>query len=54
MFDALSEKTQLILLLIGIAILFGAVLWNSSRNKRKLYNRDAKNFRKNYFKKKKR
>jgi len=53
MFDALSEETQLVLVVIGIALLFVIVRWNSGRNKKKLYNRDTRDFRKNYFKKKK-
>jgi len=52
MFESISEETQLILVLIGIALLFFVVRWNSARNKRKLYNRDKRDFRKNYFKKK--
>lgn len=54
MFDSLSEENQIILAIIGIAILFAIVMWNSKRNKKKLYNRDGRDFRKNYFKKKKR
>ncbi|WP_298313415.1 hypothetical protein [uncultured Aquimarina sp.] len=53
MFDTLSEETQLVLVVIGIALLFFVVRWNSGRNKNKLYNRDKRDFRKNYFKKKK-
>lgn len=53
MFDFLSEETQLILLVIAIAILFIVVMWNTKRNKQKLYNREQRQFRKNYLKKKK-
>jgi len=53
MFDALSEETQLVIVVIGIALLFVIVRWNSARNKKKLYNRDTRDFRKNYFNKKK-
>ncbi len=53
MFDSLSEETQLILMVIGIAILFIAVSWNTKRNKRSLYDRGKRNFRKNYMEKKK-
>ncbi len=53
MSDALSEETQLILVIIIIAILFIVISWNNKRNKSKLYNRDKRNFRKNYLKKKK-
>lgn len=51
MFNALSEETQLTLVIIGIALLFIIVIWNSKRNKKKLYSRDQRNFRKNYQKK---
>ncbi|MEB3344530.1 hypothetical protein U6A24_03605 [Aquimarina gracilis] len=53
MFDSLSEETQVILIIIGIAILFLAVSFNTKRNKRRLYDRDKRNFRKNYMNKKK-
>ncbi len=53
MFNSLSEETQLILLVIGIAILFAIVSWNHKRNKQKLYDRDKRNFRKNYHNRKK-
>ncbi len=52
MFDVFSEETQLVVVIIGIALLFFIVRWNSGRNKRKLYNRDKRDFRKNYLKKK--
>ena len=54
MFSSISEETQLILSIIGIAILFVLVMWNSKRNNRKLYGRNKRDFRKNYFEKKKR
>lgn len=54
MLNTLSEENQLIIAIIGIAILFAIVLWNSKRNSSKLYHRDQRNFKKNYFKKKKR
>ncbi|WP_164914169.1 hypothetical protein [Aquimarina sediminis] len=53
MLEALSEETQLILMVIAIAILFVFVSLNTKKNKNKLYNRDERNYRKNYFKKKK-
>ncbi|WP_167571735.1 MULTISPECIES: hypothetical protein [Aquimarina] len=53
MLDALSEETQLILVVIIIAVLFIIISWNTKRNKSKLYDRDKRNFRKNYLKKKK-
>lgn len=52
MFDTISEETQLILTVIVIAVLFVLVTWNTKRNKNKLYNRNERNYRKNYFKKK--
>ncbi len=52
MFDSLSEETQLILMVIGIAILFVLVSWNTKRNKNKLYGRGKRNFKNNYLKKK--
>ncbi len=53
MFDSLSEETQIILMIVGIAVLFIAVSWNTKRNKRRLYDRGKRNFRKNYMEKKK-
>jgi len=53
MFDALSEETQLVVVIIGIALLFFIVRWNSGRNKKKLYDRSGRDFRKNYLKKRK-
>ncbi len=52
MFDSLPEETQLILMVVGIAVLFALVSWNTKRNKSKLYGRDKRNFKKNYLKKK--
>ncbi|WP_158447887.1 hypothetical protein [Aquimarina longa] len=53
MLEALSEENQLILMILGIAILFIAVSWNTKRNKNKLYNRKDRSYKKNYFEKKK-
>ncbi|WP_161634404.1 hypothetical protein [Aquimarina pacifica] len=53
MFDSLSEEMQLILMIIGIAVLFVAVSWNTKRNKNKLYHRGKRNFKNNYLAKKK-
>lgn len=47
----LSEETQLILLIIAIAILFILVLFNNKRNTKIRYDRDKRNFNKNYYKK---
>ncbi len=53
MFDSLSEETQLIVMVIGIAILFILVSLNTKRNKGKLYDRKKRNFKRNYYTKKK-
>ncbi len=52
MFDSLSEETQLILMIVGMAVLFILVSWNTKRNKNKLYDRRKRSFKKNYFDKK--
>ena len=49
----LSEETQLIFLVVVIAVLFVLVLLNNKRNKKLRYDRDKRHFTKNYFKKKK-
>lgn len=48
----LSEETQLVLLIIAIAILFILVILNNKRNKKLRYDRDKRHFNKNYYKKK--
>ncbi len=48
----LSEETQLIFLIIAIALLFVLVLFNNKRNKKLRYDRDKRFFNKNYYKKK--
>lgn len=53
MLDSLSVATQLILTIIGIAILFFLVFANNRRNKRKEQLRKQRNFQKNYTEKKK-
>lgn len=52
--DNFSELTQLIIVIVIIAVLFVLVLLNNKRNKKIRYDRDKRNFNKNYFKKKKR
>ena len=47
-----TEKSQLIFVIIGIAILAYLVYLNSKRNQKKLYHRQERNFRKNYYQKK--
>ena len=49
--NSLSEETQLILLIVAIAVLFVLVLFNNKRNKKLRYDRDKRNFNKNYYKK---
>ncbi|PZD79518.1 hypothetical protein [Mesonia sp. K7] len=46
MFDNLSPLTQLILVFVGLAILFLAVVANNKRNKGKLSDRSTKSFKK--------
>ncbi|MAQ40103.1 hypothetical protein [Mesonia oceanica] len=53
MLENLSEQTQLILIVVLLAILFFAVLKNNKRNKEKRYDRKSRNFRENIYKKKK-
>lgn len=48
----LSEETQLVLLIIAIAILFILVILNNKRNKKLRYDREKRHFNKNYYKKK--
>lgn len=53
MFESLSGETQLILMVIGIAVLFILVFYNTRRNKNKLYNRRKRNFKDNVIHKRK-
>ncbi|MCH8534037.1 MAG: hypothetical protein LAT51_03115 [Flavobacteriaceae bacterium] len=53
MLENISEEYQIIGVVVVLAILFLLVVWNHRRNTKKQYNRDKRNFRKNYFKKKK-
>lgn len=48
----LSEETQLVLLIIAIAILFILVILNNKRNKKLRYDREKRHFNRNYYKKK--
>jgi len=52
MLDSLSGELQLILMIVGIAILFALVSWNNKRNKNKLYHRNKRDFKQNYLAKK--
>ena len=49
--NSLSEETQLLLVIIAIALLFVLVLLNNKRNKKLRYDRDKRNFNKNYYSK---
>ncbi len=51
--ESFSELNQLIFLIVGIAGLFLLVFWNTKRNKNKRFNRKNRDFRKNYYDKKK-
>ena len=51
--NSLSEETQLLLVIIAIALLFVLVLLNNKRNKKLRYDRDKRNFNKNYYSKRK-
>ena len=53
MLDNISEKTQLILVIIALALLFFAVVKNNNRNKEKRYDRKSRNFRQNFYEKRK-
>lgn len=52
MLENLSEETQLIIAIIGIAVLCLIVFANNRHNKRKQYQRKNRNFQKNYHEKK--
>lgn len=49
MLENISEKTQLIITIIVLAVLFFAVVKNNTRNKEKRYDRKSRNFRKNFY-----
>lgn len=51
--ESLSADFQLVILIVGIAILFLVVFWNNKRNQHKRYNRTKRNFRQNVEVKKK-
>ncbi|RZT00277.1 hypothetical protein [Aquimarina brevivitae] len=53
MFDSLSEETQLLVMVLGLALLFILVMWNTKRNSSKFYGRKKRDFRKNVQEKKK-
>lgn len=49
MLENISEKTQLIITIIVLAVLFFAVVKNNTRNKEKRYDRKSRDFRKNFY-----
>jgi len=53
MLENISEETQLILVVALLAILFFAVIKNNNRNKEKRYDRKSRNFRRNFYEKRK-
>lgn len=52
MLENISAENQLIGIVIFLAIMFLLVVLNHRRNTKKQYDRNKRNFRKNYFKKK--
>ncbi|MFN2261441.1 MAG: hypothetical protein ABR595_05200 [Psychroflexus sp.] len=52
MLEKLSPEMQFILVIVGLAILFLLVLLNNKRNKKKRFDRDKRNFRRNFYDKK--
>ncbi|WP_192901725.1 hypothetical protein [Psychroflexus aestuariivivens] len=52
MLEELSPEMQFILIIVGLAVLFLLVFWNNKRNKSKRFDRDKRNFRKNFYEKK--
>jgi len=52
MFEELSPEMQFIVVIVGLALLFLLVLWNNKRNTNKRFDRDKRNFRKNFYEKK--
>lgn len=52
MLEQISAENQFILLVIGIGILFVLVLTNNKRNRKKRFEREQRNFRKNFYSKK--
>lgn len=51
-FDSLSETVQVGLVFMALAILFVIVFLNNRRNKEKRYNRRGRNFKDNYYQRK--
>ncbi|MFO7701436.1 MAG: hypothetical protein R6V37_00430 [Psychroflexus maritimus] len=53
MLESISAENQIIAIVIFLALMFLLVVFNHRRNTKKQYNREKRNFRKNYFEKKK-
>ena len=53
MLEQFSTDMQFIIVIIAIAILFFLVLFNNKRNRQKRYDRKNRNFRRNFYEKKK-
>jgi|TARA_R100000544_G_C2162545_1_gene28346 hypothetical protein len=51
-FDSLSETVQIGLVFVILAVLFVIVFLNNRRNKEKRYNRRGRNFKDNYYQRK--
>tara|TARA_R110001632_G_scaffold48293_6_gene121720 strand:+ start:178 stop:354 length:177 start_codon:yes stop_codon:yes gene_type:complete len=52
-FDSLSETAQIGLVFFILMILFLLVFFNNRKNKEKRYNRRGRNFKENFYNKKK-
>ena len=53
MFDQYTPLTQLIALIVAILVLFLLVIQNNNRNRKRQLNRGKRDFRTNYYQKKK-
>jgi hypothetical protein len=51
-FDSLSNTAQIGLVFLILAILFILVFFNNRKNKEKRYNRRGRNFKENYYNRK--
>lgn len=53
MVSDISIEGQVLFLILLIALLFSLVIVNNKRNKKKQYERESRNFRKNFYSKRK-